>query len=443
MMKNNVKAILIACLLLALTLFAAGCGKVQTPYQQNDADNYTVSVKYDANGGSFTTNTPVIVDSYNLSTMKTNSEGKVELALIEPENAQRGKNAFTAVNNGYFLAGWYAERTENGTDAGGNPVYTYGGKWDFAGDRLEVDPNAVHTSSEPVLTLYAAWVPLFEVKFYALDSGEELGSYSFNPTNGEQLSVPVLDEESGAYEMYHFPERSGYTYEGCYYDEAGTKAVTTEALTHPGTVDLATAQAENPVLNVYVDWMEGEWYHIYNVEQFLDNASVNGSYVLHADLDFTDKNWPSSLMHGTFNGTIEGNGHTLSGITMEQTNNAKTATGLFGGLGETASITDLNLQNVTLTIKKGTRMAGSSFGLLAGTVSESTQLQNVTIADSRLLIDSSAYFGTDDYVIGLVCGMGQTSVDDSGITCEATGDAPESIVITVTDGTVTVAPATT
>ena len=441
MMKNSVKAILIACLLLALALFAAGCGEVQTPYQQNDADNYTVSVKYDANGGSFTTNTPVIVDSYNVQDMKTNSAGMAQIALIEPENAQRGKNAFTAVNNGYFLAGWYAERTETGTDANGNPTYTYSGKWDFAADRLEVDPNAAHTASEPVLTLYAAWVPLFEVQFYALDSGESLGSYSFNPQAQDAGSVPVLDEETGAYEMYHFPARNGYTYAGCYYDAAGTQAVTTGALEHPGTVDMATAQAENSVLSVYVDWVEGEWYHIYNVEQFLDNASVNGSYVIHADLDFEGEIWPSSLMHGTFNGAIQGNGHTFSNITMEQTNNSKTATGLFGGLGETASVTDLNLQNVSLTIKKGTRMAGSSFGLFAGTVSEGAEIANVTVADSRLLIDAAAYFGTDDYTIGLVCGMGQTPIDPSGISCEATGDAPESIVITVTDGTVTVAPA--
>ena len=29
----------------------------QTPYEKNDAENFTVSVKYDANGGIFTTNT--------------------------------------------------------------------------------------------------------------------------------------------------------------------------------------------------------------------------------------------------------------------------------------------------------------------------------------------------------------------------------------------------
>ncbi len=440
-MKMNVKAILIACLLLAITLFAVGCGQDETPYQINDGENYTVSVKYDANGGVFTTNTSVIVDSYNVSAMKTNSEGKAEIALIEPENAQRGKNAFTASYNGYFLTGWYTERTENGTDENGNPQYIYSGKWDFSTDRLEVDPAEAHTSAEPELTLYAAWVPLFEVRFYDLASGEALGSYTFNPTTTEEISVPVLDEGTGAYEMYDFPARNGYTYNAAYYDQAGTQAVDTPALVHPGTVNIQTGQAESPVLDIYVDWIEGEWYHIYTAEQFLDNASVNGSYVIHADLDFTGEIWPSSLMYGAFNGTIEGNGHTFSNISIQQTNNSKVNAGLFGSLTETAAITDLNLQNVTVTIQSGTRMAGASFGLLAGTVSNKTTLTNVTIADSSLQIDSGAYFGTEDYVIGLVCGMGSTDIDASGITCEAVGSDPESIVITVTDGTVTVAPA--
>ena len=44
-------------------------------------------------------------------------------------------------------------------------------------------------------------------------------------------------------------------------------------------------------------------------------------------------------------------------------------------------------------------------------------------------------------VIGLVCGLGNTDIDASGIQVEVVGATPESIVITVTDGTVTVTPA--
>ena len=440
-MKWNVKAILVICLLLTLCLMAAGCSQTQTPYELNDQENFTVSVRYDAGGGTFTTNTSVIVDSYDVSGLKTNAQGKAEVALVAPESPVRGKNAFTAVNNGYFLAGWYAERTATGTDAKGNPQYTYGGKWDFDTDRLAVDPTAAHSASQPVLTLYAAWVPLFEVRFLDRATGEALDSYTFNPAGDAELRVPAWDEKTGAIEMYEFPARSGYTYAGAYYDAAGTQKVETPALTHPGAVDAATATATDPVLEVYVDWTEGEWFHIYNVEQLLDHASVNGCYVIHADLDFTGKIWPSSLMYGNFNGTIQGNGHTFSNIAIEQTNNSKTNAGLFGSLTETAVITDLTLRQVTVTIKSGTRMAGTSYGLLAGTVSEQAQLTGIQIQDSCLQIDSSAYFGTDDYAIGLVCGLGNPPIDFSGIRCEAVGAAPESIVITVTDGTVTVAPA--
>ena len=60
------------------------------------------------------------------------------------------------------------------------------------------------------------------------------------------------------------------------------------------------------------------------------------------------------------------------------------------------------------------------------------------IENSKLQIDSDCYFGTDDYTIGLVCGMGDTDIDYTGITCEAVGDKPESVTISVSDSTVTV-----
>ena len=54
------------------------------------------------------------------------------------------------------------------------------------------------------------------------------------------------------------------------------------------------------------------------------------------------------------------------------------------------------------------------------------------------MIDSECYFGTDDYTIGLLCGMGSLDIDYSNITCEATGDAPEKVIITVTGSEVSV-----
>ena len=412
-------------------------GQSENPYELNDAQNYSVSVKFDANGGFFTTNTSVIVDSFNVKELPQN-DGKAQIALISPDSALRDKNAFTPVNNGYFLAGWYAERTEAGTDANGKPVYSYGKKWDFDKDTLEVDAAAEHTAKEPVLTLYAAWIPMFEIQFYELSSGELLETVSYDPSAGKALTVPAWDEKTGAIKMNDFPAKKGYTFNGAFFDAEGQSKVETETIQHTGTVDYATGTANNPSMKLYVDFTEGEWFHIYTVEQFLKNASVTGSYVIHEDLDFTGKTWPTALMHGSFAGTIEGNGHTLRNITFKQTNKSKVSSGLFGQLTETAVIKDLTFENVTFTIAGGTRVSGANYGLFAGSVSEQATCTNVQILSSTLQIDSDCYFGTDDYTIGLVCGMGSVNIDPSGITCKAVGDKPESVKITVSDSTVTV-----
>jgi len=435
-MKLKIKSICTAALLLVTVLLTSGCSQEETPYQINDAENYTVSVKYDANGGVFTTNTSVIVDSYNLSEIAKNSEGMAQIALLSPDDALRGNNAFTAVNNGYFLAGWYTDCVQSAGSE--TTAYTYSGKWDFETDLLTVDPTKTYTSAEPVLTLYAAWVPLFQIEYYDLATGQLLATEPYNPTQDGEVVLPQWDEETGAIRMNDIPKREGYTFNGIYTDVAGTQAVHGQTLAHPGTLNAENATAENAVLKLYTDWMEGEWYHIYTAEQFVDNASVSGSYVLHADLDFSEEIWPSSLMYGSFSGTIQGNGHTLKNITLEQTNNSKVNAGLFGQLTADANICDLTFENVTFTVKAGTRVTGTSYGLLAGTVSADAVLTNVNILSSTLQIDSGCYFGTDDYVIGLLCGTGAAPVDYSGITCTAVGDAPESVNITVTDNTVTV-----
>ena len=436
-MKQKIKVLLLTALTLGSICLFTACGNEQTPYEINDEENYTVSVKYDANGGVFTTNTSVIVDSYNISDMKA-QDGVVEIPLITPDDKSRENDAFKATKSGYFLAGWYAERTEDGKDEDGKTLYTYGDKWDFEEDVLEVDVDKTYSSQEPVITLYAAWVPLFEIEFYSLDSGEYINSYEYDPSVVKEIKIPEWDEETGAVEMYNFPENDGYTFNGAYYDEAGTQQIVS-VLEHVGEVDEETGTADETVMKVYVDWLEGEWYHIYTVDQFLDNASIKGNYEIHADLDFTDENWPSSLMYGNFTGSIKGNGHKFTNIELKQTNNSKVNAGLFGNLTEEASITDLTFENVTFTIEKATRVAGASFGLFAGTLSDGAELSNINILNGVIQIDSSCYFGVNDYSIGLLCGTGNAAViPNAQITCVPTGDNPENVQISVEGNDVTV-----
>ena len=438
-MKKTIKIALLALLTITALVFASGCALEKSPYEINDSEDYTVSVKDDANGGIFTTNTFVIVDSYNVSDMDKNSEGDAEIMLISPDNKDRGNDAFTAIKNGYFLAGWYSERTETGKDADGNPTYSYSGKWNFEEDALTVDTAKEYSSEEPVLTLYAAWVPLFEIEFYTADSGELLSSYVFDPTTVESISLPSWSEETGAIEMFNFPKRSGYTYKSAFLDSDLTEELTGETFNHTGVIDYETGTATDEVMKLYVDWTEGEWFRIYTVEQFLDNASVNGSYEIYADLDFTDEIWPTSFMYGNFTGEIRGNGHTMKNIEATQTNNSKVNSGLFGNITDTAKISDITFENVTFTIKGGTRMVGASFGLFAGAISGEATITDVAIKTSNLLIDSSCYFGADDYSIGLVCGMGDFSViPNADITASSSGSEPEKITVSANGNAVTV-----
>ena len=164
---------------------------------------------------------------------------------------------------------------------------------------------------------------------------------------------------------------------------------------------------------------------------------MTGNYVLHADLDFTGEIWPTAMMYGNFAGSIEGNGHTISNVELTQTNNSKVNAGLFGHLTEKAKLSDLTFENVTFTIKAGTRVVGTSFGLLAGTISGDAVLENINIAASKLQIDSACYFGVDEYVIGMVCGMGDPARVNADISCAVVGDLPESIVATVDGNDVT------
>lgn len=430
-MNHKLKAILLLLIMAALTLIT-GCSAEDTPYQVNDRENFTVSVRFDANGGWFTTNTSVIVNSYDISQIAADADGMVRVPLLSPDDPVKKNEAFAPANNGYFLAGWYAQRTETADG------FVYSDPWDFDSDRLEVEAGAVHSASEPVLTLYAAWVPEFEIEFCNLDGGDTISTVTFEPSDTGVLRVPAWNTETGVLDMFEFPERKGYTLSGVYYDTQGTQAVQTDMLQHPGTVDLSEGIGRNTSMKVYLQWQEGEWYHIYTAEQFKKNASVNGNYILCSDLDFSNEIWPTSLMHGNFSGTIEGNGYTVRNVSAAQTNNSKVSTGLFGSVTEQARILDVTFENVTLTIEKGTRVAGACFGLFAGSVSDGAQIENVSILSGRLLIDSGCYFGTDDYVIGLVCGLGDPSVlDQADIVCEACGAAPENVSVTVDGNEVT------
>ena len=431
-MRNKFKSVLITFMLAVTVLFVTACSGEETPYDVNNEMGYNVSVRYNANGGMFTTNTEVIVNSYNISGMATNANGKVELALIQPDDPRRGDNeAFTATKTGYFLFGWYTECTENGTDSEGNITYTYSGRWDFNSSLLEVDPNGTYSADQPVIDLYACWVPLYEVKYYHYVNNEKilLGTDTFNPLT-DTIEVPQWSKKTGGMDMNDFPDApAGYTFDKAYYAD-GT-LVDTELLTLPAKPDEATGTAANRTLEIQVEFMEGEWYHITTAEQLYKGASTTGNYEILADLDFSKQRWPSDFAFGTFTGTINGNGHKISNVTIETRDAKATYGGLFGEIAATATIEDITFENVTYKFKTTQDKMNPSYGIFAGKINSGATISNVTLTDGILMIDSDSRI-TDAVTIGLVCGTGSTegiTYDLEKLTADGDGYKPDSVQI--------------
>ncbi|MBQ8689448.1 MAG: hypothetical protein IJ515_03695 [Clostridia bacterium] len=433
---KKIRILLSVLFLLVAAVLMVSCSSDTSPYADYDKEGYNVSVKYDANGGTFSTNTAVIVDSYDISKLPANSSGKKEITLVSPDNEVRDpQNTFIASRTGYFLAGWYTEKLPvtdgegNHLDSDGNiaavsgkeGAYTYSGRWDFENGTFAVDPSKEYTSHTPVLTLYAAWVPQFSFEFYDIDTGELLDTYQFDPMYIQSLKVPVWNTETGELRMNEFPEVENKTFNGVYLDPAGETPVTDSEIAHTGVFNPANATATGNAMKLYLDLLDGRWYNIYTADQFIKNSSPSGNYNILADLDFTDKIWSTTLMHGNFTGTIKGNGYTFKNINLYQTETSQINTGLFGSVADSAVIENVTFENVTLAIQTGSRLPTASFGLFAGTLYDAT-LTNVAISGKIVitptpLIDEST-------TIGLLCGMGELhGIDITGIRLEAL--APE------------------
>ena len=420
---------IIALVAVVLTVLAIinGFSLWDTPYTGLDETGYTVSVRYDANGGSFagSPNEVYIVDVFNPADYQANGAGNAEIPLIAPDDPIRKDSAFAVSNTGHFLAGWYTERTPR-VNASGEPLdeygqltsvsgraqgYVYSGKWDFASDRLEVSASDSHGSAENQVTLYAAWVPYFNFEFYAQNSD---GTFSLMETKQLiEIALPEWNLTTGKMDMKEFPARDGMTFEAAYLDETMTTpadgAVRGEVDYEHGTV------SADGTIRIYTTWKEGTWFRISTPKQFYDNARLGGSYMIEADLDFTGALWPTAMSTGEFTGTIEGNGHTISGVTVLQGDNSKINGGLFGVLGATSSISDIRFETITYRIVAGSRMQAPNYGLLAGTVHDGAVLSNVTLTGT-IEIGKDCY-RPNDYNIGLLCGAGTVEgIDMSGIT---------------------------
>ena len=429
--------------LMAVTLFGSAGSQWKDPYKQFDKQGYSISVRYDAGEGRFANRDITVVDVFALDDYTADENGNVHISLLDPQDKLRGAQAYVVDNPGYVLAGWYTDRQPR-MDEQGRPLDEYGeltevsgraqgwvysGKWDFETGTVSVDPASVTTGADAVLTLYAAWVPGVQFHLYNLNEQDDGGNPALIQTfTASKLTVPTW--KNGAISLGgSFPKLSG-TPNAIYADKEMTQQIT-EPLT--AVINYENGTISTPAVNVYVDLWEGQWFKISTATQFYKNATADGNYIIEADLDFSVKGaiWPPNLYKGQtqFTGQIIGNGHTISNVTIVQPTGAQQG-GLFGFIGAGASITDLHFSNVTYTAN-GSRIQGSTIGLLAGTISDQATLENVTVS-GKLLIDPSLFLdGVDVATYGMLAGAGSANISLENIKVELTGDNKNGAILTV------------
>lgn len=427
-MKKKLKMICSAVLLCAAVAGLTACAKWNTPYDTLDEQGYTVSVRFDANGGVFAgTNDVYVVDVFRAD------EG--EIKLLTPDDARRQENAFTITRSYYYLAGWYQTR-ELRTDEAGRPLddygalcsqsgrpqgYIYNDRWDFDRDRLTPD-QAKASSADNTMTLYAAWIPYVNYELYAQNTASGAWERVGEPIQAIDLELPKWNASTGKLDSQKFPTRDGYTFDKAYTDQDLTQPIT-ETLKGNYNEERGIL-SHNGTVKIYTEWLTGEWFHIYNAKQFYSNAKADGHYVLHADLDFAGQIWKPNLTSTPFTGSIIGNGHKISNINVLQSagaNERQVYGGLFGQITEQAELRDVTFENVSYTLVEGSRAPISYFGLLAGEIADGATISGVSVS-GKLKIDANRYPAA--YNLGLVCGTGHfDGIDPSGITCvEINGD---------------------
>ena len=136
-------------------------------------------------------------------------------------------------------------------------------------------------------------------------------------------------------------------------------------------------------------------------------TGYEGQYIsLDADLDLTGTAWTPIGATGSFNGSFNGNYHTITGMTIgsESEKASYSEAGLFGSVGKGAAIRNVGVINAAIYNKTTT---DPSVGLLAAGISENSIVESCWATGTIYSDTTSPYYS---YVGGLVGSIGIKSL---------------------------------
>jgi hypothetical protein len=140
----------------------------------------------------------------------------------------------------------------------------------------------------------------------------------------------------------------------------------------------------------------------YNFATKTDSVSED-RYYLTNDIDFSGFSWELDVLNNNviFRGVLDGNGHTISNLTIYNNSSAYTHQGIFTII-DGGTVKNLVLDNVDLSLGS-LALSGSSLrsGLIAGEINGSTTISNITITNSGVRATSDTGAGG---IVGYVFG---------------------------------------
>lgn len=321
--------ILLAITVAVLLLTAVGCRN------NNSALEGKNIVTFELTGGTL---------EYKTSSSRTrvNFAYFPETYILDPAKIP----GYKLYRSGFDFTGWYT--SENCLPEE---------KWDFE--------NTLFT--EEKLTLYAGWEKSIHHTF----------TLYYTDENGDVQTLDAYKVDAG--ETFsdwrgYANKRSGHTPIGFFSDKE---------LTTPWDADFAHPGGETDTdVAVYVSYIVGEWELVSNYAQFTSAMNAGKNIYLTADIDGAG----AEFSNVNYAGHLEGNGYTISNLTVSKSGTLIMNCTMFNTLSEGAKITNVNFSGVNFKLV-GVNQSAVTSGLRIAAIARNANgatIQNVTVSGEVL-----------------------------------------------------------
>lgn len=420
-MKRNAKILMIALLAVTMLIGLAGC-RIGSPDLDEVLDEYGVSsqVTYYANGGMFSDSQGATKSIYVRAGDRAPEFGAVSVS--------QSMSLITVERKGYLFGRWvWAETDENG-----DPVFSEGSEVPNITD-IPVDFSEVLEENERwyVVAMWNVDVKLDFILKSDIPVTHKVNGEDVTNKDGDVIGTSSAGTDgtiaSRDIERVIPNITSDVTFVEYYADEECT-------IPFEWPFRIPDGATENA--RVYAKFIEGKW----NIVK--DSAGVsrmfNGMFAVEANKyyiisDITYEGTYISLVNTrNMTATIEGNGHTISGLKVRNNSNAGRGNySLLGNIGDSAVIRNVSFEDVTINISLPPDADLGIFAI-AYDISKSAKTEGLKVSGKMTIVYP---FGADAIIDNLqrgddgefiskahflICSYGGEVLDDAAI-MEAAG----------------------